>query len=410
MQGGLVGIGDVVFGAAKAFGESGEPGPFGALESEKDFVEIAIPIFAAAEGGFHFGVNGQGLQDIFDRFIEQRVGDGEEPHEKHRGAFFAEAGGSGKLLAEIGAGEGGVDQFRGLAGTHSNDHKDGNPAAEFGFSEKRDGVADAVNFGAQGERGRVEISEQAIEQGRILLEKRVDGVVVEIGSGDGTEKLELEELVAGNIAGFEHRGLAEKIALKVAVAKIPGFVKIVPRFHFFGQKRKAIAKIFFRNTLPAIRIEKSEIDFQIVSEIDKGLESGLAEKIVESQRVTILAKFAADADDFVGGLHALEDFDDDALRRKQPGSAEAESEFIHVDESAGVASEILQVGEGQGIGDDAGRSVIASLEKILRAAAKKKLVGIHTQPLVKNGLAGDELFMHTGTVARRSEPLLLGPR
>jgi hypothetical protein len=54
--------------------------------------------------------------------------------------------------------------------------------------------------------------------------------------------------------------------------------------------------------------------------------------------------------------------------------------------------------------------MIAGLEKILRAAAEEKLIGIHAQPFVKYGLAGDEFFVHTGTVARRSEPLLFGPR
>ena len=58
MEGGFVRVGDGVFGATEALGEGGEPGPFGAFEGEEDFVEIAIAVFAAAEGRFDFGVNG----------------------------------------------------------------------------------------------------------------------------------------------------------------------------------------------------------------------------------------------------------------------------------------------------------------------------------------------------------------
>src|SRR5580700_8096514 len=144
--------------------------------------------------------------------------------------------------------------------------------------------------------------------------------------------------------------------------------------------------------------------------IDERLKRRLAEKIVEGQGVAVLAEFAANADDFVGRLHALEDFDDDAIGRKQSGCAQAQGKLIHIDERAGLASEILQVGDRQRIGDDAGRSVIAGLKKILRAAAEEKLIGIHAQPFVKYWLAGYEFFVHTGTVARRSEPLLVAPR
>jgi hypothetical protein len=54
--------------------------------------------------------------------------------------------------------------------------------------------------------------------------------------------------------------------------------------------------------------------------------------------------------------------------------------------------------------------VIAGLKEILRASPEKQLVGIHPQPLVKYRLAGNEFFMHTGTLVRRGEPFLLEPR
>lgn len=105
----MVGVGDGVFGAAEAGGEGGESGPFGAFEGEEDFIEIAITVFTAAEGGLDFGIDGQGAEDFLDGLIEQGIGDGEESHEKEDGTFFVKACGGRKFLAEIGASERGAD-------------------------------------------------------------------------------------------------------------------------------------------------------------------------------------------------------------------------------------------------------------------------------------------------------------
>ena len=50
LQGRLVRIGNVVFGAAESLGIGGEARPLGTLEREENFVEVAVPVFSAAEG------------------------------------------------------------------------------------------------------------------------------------------------------------------------------------------------------------------------------------------------------------------------------------------------------------------------------------------------------------------------
>ena len=251
-----------------------------------------------------------------------------------------------------------------------------------------------MDFRAKAEGGGVEIAEQAIEQGRLLLEKGFDGVVIEIGGGDGGDELELDEFVARDIAGFEHGGFAEEIALEIGVAKIPGFVEVGLGFHFFGEKGDAAAGELFGNALAAFGIEKREIHFQVVGEFDEGLEAGVTEKIVEGEEVAVLTEFAAEIDDFAGRFHAFENFDDDAIGRKQAWSAEAQRHFVDVDEGAGGSGEGLQIEEGEGIGDDAGGGVIAGLKEILWAAAEEEFVGVDPQAFVEDGLAGDEFFVH----------------
>src|SRR5258707_3781267 len=130
LEGSLVGVRDGVFEAAKAFGESCEPGPFSALESQKNFVEIAIAVFAAAESGLHFEVDRQRVKHVFDRLVQRGVGDGKESHKKHGGAFIVENGGGGEILTKKNPGKGGGGQFGGVSGGHGKDGKNGDPAAE----------------------------------------------------------------------------------------------------------------------------------------------------------------------------------------------------------------------------------------------------------------------------------------
>ena len=166
----MVGVGNGVFGAAQASGEGGEFGPFGAFQGEKDFVEIAITVFAAAEGGFDFWIDGKRFENFGYGLVEEGIGDGEEAHEKKIGAFFVESSRHGEFLAEVGAGESGANEFGRLAGTHGDDGENGNPAAEFTFAKQGDGFANTMDFGAQGEGRGVQITQEAIEQGRLLFE------------------------------------------------------------------------------------------------------------------------------------------------------------------------------------------------------------------------------------------------
>ena len=57
------------------------------------------------------------------------------------------------------------------------------------------------------------------------------------------------------------------------------------------------------------------------------------------------------------GLNGFQNFHDNAIRRKKACSAQAKGQFIDVDEGAGVASQNLDIEQGDGIGDDAGGGI-----------------------------------------------------
>src|SRR5208337_3402738 len=206
--------------------------------------------------------------------------------------------------------------------------ENGEPAAELAFTEQGEGLADAVDFAAEAEDGGIQIAEKAVEQGRLELEEPFDAVEVQIGGGDG---------------------------------------------------------------FPRAGIKQLEIDFGEVSQLDEGPGVRSVHKIVESEEVAGLAKLVADGENLLRGLNGFQDLHNNAVRRKQPRSAKAQGQLVYIDEGAGMAGQKLEIEQGDGIGDDAGRGVGVGLEGILRAATEEQFVGEHPQAQIKDRLAGYEL-------------------
>ena len=83
----------------------------------------------------------------------------------------------GDVFAEEGTRERGANQFVRFVGGHGDDSENGNPAAEFFFTEERDRFADAVNFAADGDEPGVEIAKEFVDEGGIGLEELFDGAL-----------------------------------------------------------------------------------------------------------------------------------------------------------------------------------------------------------------------------------------
>lgn len=406
MEGGLVGGGDGVFGAAEAVDLGGEMGPIGVFEGEEKFVDVVEGIVAADESGFNFFGDREGAEDFGDGLIEERIGDGEKAHKEESRLFFGETGGGGKLFAEVGARERSADKLGRLAAGHGDDGEDGDPATEFLFAEESESLADAADFVAETEQRRVEVAKQAVEKGGLAFQNSFDESVVEFGGSDGVEEFEVQEFVGGEGAGFEHGRLAEEVALKIGEAEMVSLGELVLGFDFFGEEGETVVRVFGGKALAAVLVEKLEIDLEEMHEFDEWLEGGLVDEIIEGENVASVAKIAADVEDFGGRRNGFEDLNDDAIGRKDAWSAEAKCEFIDVDEGAGTPGEGVEVEKGDGIGDDGGCGIRRGLEEILRTAAEEEFVSKEAKALIENGLAGHERCGHRATF-RRSEMIEL---
>ena len=255
-----------------------------------------------------------------------------------------------------------------------------------------------MDFAAEAEDGGIQIAEEAVQQGRLELKKSLDAVEVQVGGSDGVEQLELNELVAGNLAGFDHGRLTEEVALEIGEAEASSFIKVALSFDFFGEEGEIRAAVFGGEGFPRIGIKQLEIDFEEVSQFDEGAGVRGVHKIVEGEEVAGIAQLAADGKNLVSGLNGFQDLHNNAIRGQQTGSAKAQGQFVDIDEGAGMAGQKLEIEQGDGIGDDAGGGVGVGREGILRAAAEEQFVGKNPQAQIKDGLAGYEFFEHEGTL------------
>jgi len=227
-----------------------------------------------------------------------------------------------------------------------------------------------------------------------MLKKIFDGGVIQFGRGDEMKKSKVEEFVAGDFAGFDHRWLAEEISLETGEAEIAGFGEFFLGFHFLGKQSDAGLAIFFDYAAAAFGVEKLKIDFEIVGAFNERSETRPVNEVVECERVAGAAEVPADPDDFLSGRNGFENFDDDLAGRKQARRVEAKGEFVYIDEGQSVASKCLQVKKSDGIRDDAGGRVFVGGEVVLRATAEKKFVGKNAKAFIEDGLAGNELLVH----------------
>jgi len=77
LKGSLVGTGNLFFVATKTRSDSGELRPLGVLKSEKQVIDIAEPVCAAAQRKFYFLGNRKCIQYLADGLVQQCVGNGE---------------------------------------------------------------------------------------------------------------------------------------------------------------------------------------------------------------------------------------------------------------------------------------------------------------------------------------------
>src|SRR5215469_13436434 len=159
---GLIRSRDRFFGTTKAPHENGKPGPVGALEGEKQFVNVVQPVLSPIQRRLDVLRNRQGAKHRKNWFVKKRVRYGKQPHNKKSCFAAAETRRHRHLFAEKSACQRGADQFWRLSTAHRHYCEDRNPAAELLFAEQREGLTDASNFPTQSKHRGIQIAQQAV--------------------------------------------------------------------------------------------------------------------------------------------------------------------------------------------------------------------------------------------------------
>src|ERR1700751_2721705 len=290
-------------------------------------------IAPAVQGRLDFLRDRQSAKHFDNGPVEKRIGYREEAHEEQRSFLAGKSCSRRKFFAEVSAGQRRTDQFRRLAATHRHDRENRHPAAKFLFAEEREGVTYAANFPAQPQRWGIQVAQQPVEQGRLLLEKFFDGTVAEFRCGNRRQQLKMDKFVAGDVAGLDHGRPAEKIALEETEAEMASLRELAFGLDFLRKQGNVAVTVFSGETFAAAFVEQLEIHFEEMRQLDEGLKPGRIDEVVESEEVALVAKLTAQFDVFFGGLNGFEDFHDDTIGGQQSSGAQPQCQPIYVDES-----------------------------------------------------------------------------
>ena len=80
-------------------------------------------------------------------------------------------------FTEESAGQRGADELGRFVAGHNHNGHDGNPAAEFGIAQERNGISNAANLSAKTEPGGIKVAEELVNDGRIVLEQGLDFIM-----------------------------------------------------------------------------------------------------------------------------------------------------------------------------------------------------------------------------------------
>lgn len=144
-------------------------------------------------------------------------------------------------------------------------------------------------------------------------------------------------------------------------------------------------------------VAKAEVYFEKSREIQQRLPFGVVDEIIECQDVTGATQVGAGRDHFGSRADVLQNLDDDAVRWQQFGGTAQQGFLVRINKCFGVPGKRLQIEKHRRTHDHAAGGVLAWLKRVVWAISKKQFVSKHLQPVVENGLAGDEPFVHAAS-------------
>lgn len=181
-------------------------------------------------------------------------------------------------------------------------------------------MANVVNFGAESERRRVEITQQTVGKSRVLAEQFFDRGVIETRRLQACRRRRQTGLLAG-ISSAEHGRLAKEKARVVGVAESFGVLKLGFGFDFFSEKMDTAREIAVGNFGAQIVIGQTGIHFEELDVGDERLPFRFVEKIVESENVVVGDESDAEFDEFGSGANSFENFQDDFFGERSLGTS-----------------------------------------------------------------------------------------
>ena len=345
------------------------------------------------EGGFHLLIDGDLGEKSGHVDFENGVHDREQSHEKKIVLEF-ELG--GEQFAKAGAGHAHEHEFAAalLGGADGDD--EANPAAQFALAEDGHGVANGLDFQGHTKEWRIQIAQQAIADGRFLLEHFLQFAQLDFGTRHHFEQAQVVQPVGGNFASDDDFRLAEEIALEVSKPSLTGFMKFVLVLNFFREhpafwRAKAVhhGDTFFD-------AGGAEVDFDNVGEAAEREARIVRSEVVQSDHVAGFFEAFAGGDDAVFRLYGFKNLDH-GVGGRQEGNEILEQNFAGaIHKGAAVVAKRAHAKQQRTVEHGTGGGIGIGIEEVFNSVAKQKFIAENVLRPIENGLARHETLAGDG--------------
>ena len=272
-------------------------------------------------------------------------------------------------------------------------------------------MRDGMDFRAESEGRRVEVSQQPERKGSFVLDPGGQLPDVEFGSGRRLQEFEVCQFEGRQRAVLHHFRAAEKITLEQRVSHFHGRREFLLSFHFFGQHANVLSRVPGNNGVLFLWVREAEIHLDDVRERNQGRPVGRIHEIIERDRVSSLLQALAGFDDFLVRIDVFENFDHHRIGRKKRNIVPKQEIARTVDEHAVSRGDFFKADQKRCIQDGRGSQFeIQPIAGVLHAAAKKQFVGEQFARAIQDGLASQIFHGRTPSRSIKCQTLRRGPK
>src|SRR4051794_12239195 len=366
------------------------------LERKRRGEQLTLRAFTRDQRGAHFLRERHRREHVLHRCVEECVDHREQPEREQLIAVAL-----ARELTETSAHERRLDQLARLL-VDSGEDAEGRPALDVVDTEQHEGAADRVDLAAQAEERRVDVAQQAVAQGDVPRDERLELGDLDPWILQSGHELEDRQPVGGHRLGLHPLGLAEEVALKQLEAERDAVLVILARLHLLRHGSDPVAREAGKVLLDRRPISPENVHLHDVDVLERGGEQLVARVVVEGDLVAASAMVLERLYQGVVDQLVLEQLEHDTAARQRLRKPLEQEVARDVDPRATVTDDGVEAELGERVDHHGGGGLVVVRDDrdVLVRAAEQQLVPDDVEVQIEDRLTRYEDPRHCSPLAR----------